>query len=709
MRTRLESALTTLAVTAAMALLAGPWNRMIDLDTPARSIIAVLAVGLSGLAGRLTRLPGGLVLALQAVALGIATFTPDLVRADHAEFREIPAQLSDAMTLLRTGKVPIDADPGAIWLIALLLGGLTLASDILAVELERPGWGTIPLLVAYVTPAIIASGTTPLADLTLLGIGVAMVLVAGPLAGTGHAPGSRGIITRAVTIGIALAVVVGSAAGSALLAEQIHLEPRIELSDEPIEMNDPSLDLKRNLVEGTTDTIIRFQTDLPDPPPLRLVSLTKFSDSGFQLVETKITHRPIPPVPGLRDKSTQRVTTVEIGQFASEWLPAPYAPLAVDTDELWGFTERGLEILALSFPGRTSATAGMSYTVTSAEVRPSSEDLASLRAGRPQDTDVTLELPGSVSPRLHRLVADVTADAESDGQKALAIERFLRSSPFSYNTEPAPGTGVAGLEAFLFDTHEGYCEQYAGAMAAMARAAGIPSRIGIGFHPGHQDEDGVWRVSERDMHAWPELYFADWGWIPFEPTPGEVGGEGAGPTPDEAEPEPDPTEDPLPEVETPQEPAQDLEPETETAAGPGGLLVWIVIASLVLVGIALTPARLRSIQRRKRLDPTLTGDASALNAWQELQATASDLGMEWPSGSPRFVAEGLVGNLEPETAEALRSVALATEHAMYADPETPGPLTTVGGAALQVVDAWRAAAEPAQARRALWWPRSIWG
>lgn len=707
MRIRLDTAPTTIAVTIGMVSLAGHWSRLVDVDTPARSVIAVLAVGISALAGRVVRLPGGLVVALQGVALGIAAFVPDLAATDIEGFRKVPAQLAEAGIALRTGAIPIDTSPGAIWLTALLLGGLTIAADTVAVELERPGWGTIPLLVAYAIPTLAAPSPSPVADFALLGVGVALVLVTRSLTGTGHTTGSRGAFTRGAAVGFALVVALGSVAGSALLTEQIHLEPRIEFSDEPIEMNDPSLDLKRNLVEGTTDTIIEFRTDLPDPPPLRLVSLKRFSDSGFHLVETRISHGPIPPVPGLRNPTTRRVTEVEIGQFASEWLPAPYAPLSVNTDERWGFTELGLEILALSFPGRTSATVDMSYTVTSAEARPSSEELASLQAGRPPDVEVTLELPGSVSPQLRNLVAEITAGAQTDGQKAMAIEQFFHTSPFTYSTEPAPGTGVAGLEAFLFDTHEGYCEQYAGAMAAMARAAGIPSRIGIGFHPGDQDSDGIWRVSERDMHAWPELYFADWGWVAFEPTPGESGGEEPDSTPEEAEPEPEPTEDELPEVESPEEPAQDPEPEPETAAGPSGLLMWIVIASLVLAGLAVTPATVRAAQRRKRLDPTLTGNAAALKAWRELEATASDLGMEWPSGSPRFAAEELSDNLGPEAAEALWEVALATEHALFADPESSVTAMNVGEEALKVVDAWRAA-EPGRARRAFWWPRSIW-
>ena len=56
-------------------------------------------------------------------------------------------------------------------------------------------------------------------------------------------------------------------------------------------------------------------------------------------------------------------------------------------------------------------------------------------------------------------------------------------------------------------------------MAIMARTLGIPSRVVVGFTQGAQDEDGVWRVTVRDAHAWPELWFEGVGWARFEPTP----------------------------------------------------------------------------------------------------------------------------------------------------------------------------------------------
>jgi hypothetical protein len=58
-------------------------------------------------------------------------------------------------------------------------------------------------------------------------------------------------------------------------------------------------------------------------------------------------------------------------------------------------------------------------------------------------------------------------------------------------------------------------------MVVMARSVGIPARLAVGYAMGRYDpQQGAYVVTEKDGHAWPELYFSDYGWIPFEPTSG---------------------------------------------------------------------------------------------------------------------------------------------------------------------------------------------
>ncbi|HEX9969792.1 MAG TPA: transglutaminase-like domain-containing protein, partial [Acidimicrobiales bacterium] len=66
----------------------------------------------------------------------------------------------------------------------------------------------------------------------------------------------------------------------------------------------------------------------------------------------------------------------------------------------------------------------------------------------------------------------------------------------------------------------GYCEQFAGAFAVMARSVGLPARVAVGFTPGELGADGRYHVRGLNAHAWPEVYIEGFGWTYFEPTPG---------------------------------------------------------------------------------------------------------------------------------------------------------------------------------------------
>ena len=165
----------------------------------------------------------------------------------------------------------------------------------------------------------------------------------------------------------------------------------------------------------------------------------------------------------------------------------------------------------------------LTYTVESVDIAPDPDGLASAPAGTPADDAVTGELPVRSARLVDQSGQKVTANADTPAEKAAAIQAYLRSSQFSYSTERLPGSGYQALENFLLRDHKGYCEQFASAMAMMARVVGIPSRVSVGFLPGDQRRDS-WKVSIRDMHAWPELYFAGYGWVRFEPTPASVTG-----------------------------------------------------------------------------------------------------------------------------------------------------------------------------------------
>jgi Transglutaminase-like superfamily/TgpA N-terminal domain len=127
--------------------------------------------------------------------------------------------------------------------------------------------------------------------------------------------------------------------------------------------------------------------------------------------------------------------------------------------------------------------------------------------------------PGHAS--VWNLARRVTAEASSPYEAAVLLEAWFRGTEggFVYDESPPPAAGKAPLVSFL-ETKRGYCQHYAGAMALMLRYVGVPARVAAGFTSGSYDEGKrEWTVTDHNAHTWVEVYFPEFGWIPFDPTP----------------------------------------------------------------------------------------------------------------------------------------------------------------------------------------------
>lgn len=129
-----------------------------------------------------------------------------------------------------------------------------------------------------------------------------------------------------------------------------------------------------------------------------------------------------------------------------------------------------------------------------------------------------LDVPATLPARVRALTQQITAQATNNYDKARALEKYLREH-IVYNTDVDPiPPDVDGVDYLLFERPEGYCNYYASAMALMARLVGIPARVASGYAMGQVSDDGLIHINESNAHTWPELYFADLGWVEFEPT-----------------------------------------------------------------------------------------------------------------------------------------------------------------------------------------------
>jgi protein-glutamine gamma-glutamyltransferase len=206
-------------------------------------------------------------------------------------------------------------------------------------------------------------------------------------------------------------------------------------------------------------------------------------------------------------------------------------------------------------------------------------------------------LVGTDWGRLFRLAARLSHGEGSELGVVRRIEDYLqRGGRFHYTTDVGAPSFEPLLE-FLFHTHAGYCQHFAGAAALLLRVSGVPSRVVVGFATGEQTGKHTWAVRDEDAHAWIEVYFPHVGWVPFNPTPAVA----------EA--------DVSPGIDV-------LQPAVATAGGPNGTLPQLAagVVALVLLFIATRLLRRGRAPRTSlaelliRLAPELTGPRTTLRS-----------------------------------------------------------------------------------------------
>lgn len=244
-----------------------------------------------------------------------------------------------------------------------------------------------------------------------------------------------------------------------------------------------------------------------------------------------------------------------------------------------------------------------------------------------------LALPDGVETGVYALAGQITQDAQTDFDRAAALCAYLRSAyPYTL-AQNVPPAGRDFVSWFLLDEQQGYCTSFATAMAVMARMVGLPARYIEGY-AAVPDSDSVARVTQQQAHAWVEIYFSGFGWLPFDPTPGtnDAGGtlpsddpEGDSPTPSPSptatptpspspapdaspsptpSPSPEPDSTPTPEPDTPSDtptptpPPSDDEPPRDPPHRLWPLLLLLLLALLAALRLYLcAPAQVAGRQK----------------------------------------------------------------------------------------------------------------
>ncbi len=661
-------------------------------------------------------------------------------------FRHFGELFAQAGQDTRSYGVPVPDRDGLLFITVLGVGGCALVVDLLTVGLRKPALAGLPMLAIYSVPVAVYVDSVPVLPFVVGSIGFLWLLVAdnvdrvrrfgrrftgdgrdvdvwepSPLAAAGR---------RLAVIGVAAAVVLPLAVPgltTGLLSQLT--QSGVGTGVGPGVGGSGRVNLFANLSGQLADTrqfdMVRVRTSERDPFYLRFGVADTVTEEGFasrppagrSVTRDNTLADPRQGGPGGVTRQQFRAT-VEVTKNFNMGM-APTYPTVISTDDLnttWLYDTNA----QIVFSNREAAT-DRSYSFDYVRSLYSPQALRSADPVRPDDEMRQFTTVPEIQ-EVTDLVTDLTKDAETEYDKVLAIYgHFSAKNRFKYSLQTDTAQSGPQIVAFL-NSRVGFCQQYAAAMAWLARAAGIPARVAFGFTRGVQ-ENGTWRLTNKDLHAWTEVYFDGYGWIPFDATPASaISGSSRSPwAPDVDAPSPTATAAtptatgataaPNTSAGAANDRPRDVDqgapgaPGSATPSGPSWPAIALIAGIALLVALLAVPALLRRAVRRRRHHATATPQPAVATApgsrpvevttdvvrartdahaaWDELVDTMVDYNVRVdPTETPRTTAARLVRevSLTGDPAEAATLLGRAEERARYArKPLQGGELNTALG------------------------------
>jgi transglutaminase-like putative cysteine protease len=658
-----------------------------------------------------------------------------------ATLSDISGDLAAARLSIAQQEVPAVADGAITQLIVMSVGLIAIIADELATGLRTPVLaGVGPLAVLSIAPLVRHSEpNVPVYVLTA----AAFLLVIWSSSRIGSSPPR--MITRPSTKGgrnPALALGIGAGAVAAMVVLPV-ITPGLtaqSLADDGAGNRfpsvyatgvDPTIQLGRDLRRSDPILSLTYTTTSTEGLYLKMVNLGDFSTGVWEpevpFDAVGYDGQDFPTPPGLsREVPTEQVsTTVSIATLRSDWLPLPYPTQRVENlGSSWLLTPSSFTVT--DFQGDTR---GLNYQVTGLAIEPTAGQLAEAGAIVPDAVRDFLALPADLPPVIAETATQVASGAATNYDRAVALQEYFRSGQFRYSLA-APVSGDydgdnAQMIAAFLDAKEGYCVHFSAAMAVMARTLGIPSRIAVGYAPG-QTADGstegrpVYEVYTDQLHAWPELYFDDIGWLPFEPTPGLditppdyslpdyalAGGSGPATPTDVGNTA---AADQNAQRDDQQNAFGSLTPEQVLL---GQLRGWATFAAVLggIVFFALLPWGVRQLRRRGRLRALASDELPGTLAWTELEDTLDDYRIQRSAGDTMYDLERRLHDDIALPADVIDRLRRQVEYEQYAPPGSASEETrlSIRSDLVELVAALEAEATPAGRRRARLVPTSLW-
>ncbi|WP_424467085.1 transglutaminase domain-containing protein [Pseudoclavibacter helvolus] len=433
------------------------------------------------------------------------------------------------------------------------------------------------------------------------------------------------------------------------------------------------------------DAVLFEATGLDTGDRIRLATLESYSGKSWQITAPEesldatgsynLSGRVVPGNPFITSSST-RTLGVTVRDYSDIWLPSVGVPTDVQ------FTGGSLPNRSGDFRYNARAGGGL---VTSGLREGDTYEITALVQDLPiegqLDNVAVLDLdypamPATPSALVERMQSFVAGETSPYLQlkaieNALVAEGFLSHGTASDTVPSRAGHGLDRMqELFELRYLVGDQEQYASAMAIMARQLGFPARVVMGYAPEQLSAEGSAEVRGADVTAWVEVPFEGFGWVAFDPTPEQTDVPVNTTTDPQSKPKaqvrqpPQTQEKPDELLTSADERRQEEEPDDEE-----GLPGWIVTlgASLVIpLVLFLAPlfvvAILKRRRRRKRQHEG-SPDQRAAGAWSDGIDRFAELGYDVP---PRQTRRQTAEALHP----SLVAIADRSDRAVFGD-ETP--------------------------------------
>lgn len=626
-----------------------------------------------------------------------------LVIPTPGTFAEVPSLIAGASGQIVNGVAPLTADRPLAVLAVTAVAALTILLDHTVITARMPLLAAIALVAVWLIPALSVPAPVDLIAFVVFAAAVLLLirtetrsreraLARSAAAASAAEARQRGEAEPRRRLPRSGAVLAAGLAVTAIVATVIVVPelprpaPRVGIGTGPATTINASLELGDDLRRPTDVEVLTTRTNAPSMPYLRAATLSSFDGRVWEPDRdetTPLTPEALGPVVADPDvRVTEYQTTVSITQLSSAWLPVP-GP-AVRVDDLsggWEAMPSNRTVVAAD-----TDTQGQEYVTTTHVVRPTLEQIQA--AGTTIDglPDTVTQLPADMPAAIERTAREVTAGAENDYDRLAALQRWFRSAEFTYSLD-APvsdgfdGSGVDAIADFL-EVRSGYCVHFASAFAVMARTLDMPSRIVVGYLPGTLtgrvvDGESVATVLSSQLHAWPEVYFAGIGWVPFEPT--NSLGTPASYT-RSAQPLPDDGGQDVPPAPAPQQtatvapdggPTPTPTASTGTSAGSetSPLALALPYGGVVLgfAALVLLPALLGAARRRWQTTAAERGDVLA--AWRIVRESARDIGVRIDDAeSPRALGIRLAA-VPTVPVDRIDALVAAVERTSYDVPD----------------------------------------